>query len=226
MLQRVLEPEVMDSPEEALDYDSMDHSEVNRAFVSDLLASHAVARDVLDLGTGTAQIPIELCRQNDAVRVMAVDASVSMLDVARANLEVAGLTDRIQLDRVDAKQLPYADGRFACVMSNSIVHHLADPQPALAEALRVAAPGGWIFFRDLARPQDEAELARLVETYAGDANDHQRRMFADSLRAALTCEEMRDLAGRLGAAPQGVQMTSDRHWTWNCRVEESAKRHG
>ena len=32
MLSRVLEPEVMDSPEEASDYDAMDHAEVNRLF--------------------------------------------------------------------------------------------------------------------------------------------------------------------------------------------------
>ena len=40
-LRRVLEPEVMDSPEEAGDYDSMDHGDVNRLFVSDLLAVRA-----------------------------------------------------------------------------------------------------------------------------------------------------------------------------------------
>ena len=38
MLPRVLEPEVMDSPDEARDYDAMDHGQVNRAFVNDLLA--------------------------------------------------------------------------------------------------------------------------------------------------------------------------------------------
>ena len=36
-LERILEPEVMDSPEEATNYDSMDHREVNRRFVEDLL---------------------------------------------------------------------------------------------------------------------------------------------------------------------------------------------
>src|SRR5438067_170240 len=36
-LERILEPEVMDSHEEASDYDAMDHSEVNRRFVDDLL---------------------------------------------------------------------------------------------------------------------------------------------------------------------------------------------
>ena len=38
MLDRVLEPEVMDTEDEARDYDAMDHSQVNRVFVADFLA--------------------------------------------------------------------------------------------------------------------------------------------------------------------------------------------
>ena len=38
-MKRVLEPEVMDSVAEARDYDAMDHSAVNRAFVADFLAA-------------------------------------------------------------------------------------------------------------------------------------------------------------------------------------------
>ena len=38
MLSRIMEPEVMDSPEEAQSYDAMDHAEVNHAFVADFLA--------------------------------------------------------------------------------------------------------------------------------------------------------------------------------------------
>ena len=63
MLPRVLEPEVMDSAEEASDYDAMDHSHVNRLFVTDFLTIWKGANPILDVGTGTAQIPIELCRQ-------------------------------------------------------------------------------------------------------------------------------------------------------------------
>lgn len=63
MLARTLEPEVMDTPEEALAYDSMDHADVNRVFVDDFLAADPEAGEILDLGTGTALIPIELCRR-------------------------------------------------------------------------------------------------------------------------------------------------------------------
>ena len=99
MLARVLEPEVMDTPEEASDYDAMDHAAVNRAFAEDFLAAWNHASPVLDVGTGTAQIPIELCRQSDAVRLVAIDLADHMLALARANGDRAGLADRLLLYR-------------------------------------------------------------------------------------------------------------------------------
>src|SRR5262245_27250706 len=119
-LVRVLEPEVMDSPEEAADYDSMDHAEVNRRFVADFLQAAGPlprAGEILDLRAGTAQIPVELCRAAPATRVLAIDLAESMLELGRRNVERAGLTGQITLERVDAKQLPYAPGCFAAVMS-------------------------------------------------------------------------------------------------------------
>ncbi len=214
MLPRILETEVMDTPQEAADYDAMDHAEVNRRFVADLLEAGLPEGEILDLGTGTAQIPIELCRQSPSARVVAVDMAAHMLHVARRNVAEAELSERIRLEQVDGKRLPYPDGPFPVVISNSIVHHIPEPSDVLAEAWRVTAPGGLLFFRDLLRPDDEATLAGLIETYAGNENAHQRQMFADSLRAALNLEEMRQLAGDLGQSPTTVQATSDRHWTF------------
>jgi len=218
-LERVLEPEVMDTWEEASDYDSMDHSEVNRVFVTDFLAAGDVSGLFLDLGTGTALIPIELCQRHEDCYVMAADASVNMLDMARYNIEIAGLIERIQLDHSDAKQLPYQDGYFAAVMSNSIIHHLPDPAVALKEAIRVVQPGGLLFFRDLMRPETDEVVRQFVETYAGQENEHQQKMFEESLRAALSLDEMRGLVTGLGFDAETVQATSDRHWTWSARRE-------
>jgi ubiquinone/menaquinone biosynthesis C-methylase UbiE len=227
LLDRVLEPEAMDSPDEALDYDRMDHGEVNRRFVSDCLAALAAAGlspdvEVLDLGTGTAQIPIELCRQSGGARVTAVDLAAEMLRLARANVDAAGLGDRIALERIDAKRLPYPEGRFAVVMSNSIVHHIPDPRAALADASRVVSPRGVIFFRDLSRPYDHRQVAHLVAAYAGGCNAHQRQLFEASLRAALSVGEMRSLVMGLGFEPTTVEATSDRHWTWSAVKEMAA----
>ena len=225
LLARVLETEAMDTAAEAEDYDAMDHAEVNHRFVVDLLRSVAVldpaalpdgldAVEILDLGTGTAQIPILLCRRLPGVRVTACDLAAEMLRVARWNLARECLLDRVTLVEADAKDLPEAAGRFPCVVSNSIVHHVAEPITVLREGWRLLALGGLVFFRDLFRPADEASLRHLVDLYAADANEHQRQLFADSLRAALTVEEVRALVEQLGAAPDSVAATSDRHWTW------------
>jgi ubiquinone/menaquinone biosynthesis C-methylase UbiE len=223
LLARVLEPEAMDTPDDARDYDSMDHAEVNRRFASDFLTACAavnIPADVesLDLGTGTAQIPMELCRQNPQARVLAIDVARHMLAVAEENVRRAGLSDRIQLELVDAKGLPFADGQFRAVVSNSIVHHIPRPRTVLSEAVRVTATGGLLFVRDLARPLGDAEVVRLVKQYAGDCNAHQRQLFDDSLRAALSVGEIRAVVAQLGYDPKTVTVTSDRHWTW-CAVK-------
>jgi ubiquinone/menaquinone biosynthesis C-methylase UbiE len=217
MLPRVLETEAMDTVAEAVDYDSMDHSEVNRVFVTDLLAAGLQPGETLDLGTGTARIPIELCRREPSARVLAVDSAENMVKLARQNVQRAGLAGQIQLARVDAKRLPYPDGRFANVISNSIVHHVPDPLEVLREAWRVAAPGGLLLLRDLFRPPDDPTVRRLVDTYAAGANQHQRQMFEDSLRASLRVEEVRRLVAELGQPAESVRATSDRHWTWVAR---------
>lgn len=219
-LPRTLEPEVMDTAEEARDYDAMDHSQVNQRFVDDLLATgyDVSVGDILDLGTGTAQIPIRLCCRHEECRVIAVDLSINMLELARYNLEAAGQIGRIQLDHIDAKTLPYDAGRFQVVISNSIVHHIPAPLTALREATRVLAVGGLVFFRDLLRPASADDVEHLVRTYAGNENEHSQQMFRQSLHAALTLDEVRALVSEVGFSPAEVQATSDRHWTW-CGVK-------
>jgi ubiquinone/menaquinone biosynthesis C-methylase UbiE len=217
MLPRVLEPEVMDTREEARDYDAMDHGEVNRVFVADFLAVWDGTIPILDVGTGTAQIPIELCRQAADAEVVAIDMAQEMLRVGEENVRRAGLETRPRLKFCDAKALPYPDGTYGAAISNSIVHHIPEPERVLAEILRVLARGGTLFVRDLLRPADEATLQHLVGRYAGGANAHQQQMFADSLRAALTLVEVRQMVAKLDCPPTSVQQTSDRHWTWQVK---------
>ena len=216
MLSRVLEPEVMDTPEEAREYDAMDHAAVNLRFVADFLAAHGPGRggEILDVGTGPARLPIALCRADRHFRVLGIDLAGPMLDLARRNVAEAGLTDRIRFARGDAKSLPFPDGRFEAVVSNTIIHHIPDPAPALAEMVRLVAPGGTLMVRDLARPLDESAVQALVDLHAGSEPIPARNLFRDSLRAALTLEEVQDVIRGLGLPDEGVAMTSDRHWTW------------
>lgn len=235
MFDRVLEPEVMDTAEEARDYDAMDHADVNRRFCDDFL-SFATASGrpapggitpprVVDFGTGTALIPIELCGRTTGLEVVGIDLAEHMLSLGRLNVQRAGLAERVRLERVDAKGTPYEDGAFGAAISNSIVHHIPDPTQCLTEMWRVTAPGGLFFVRDLHRPESETEVDRLVALYAGEpptdpalvaSYENQRELFRASLRAALTVAEVAALVTPLGIAASAVRMTSDRHWTLAC----------
>jgi len=214
-LSRVLEPEVMDSEDEARAYDAMDHAEVNAAFCTDLLAlsPRPDLATTLDVGTGTALIPIELCHRAKDARVVGIDLAASMLAVGRRNVEHAALSGVVALRLVDAKALPFADKSFRCVVSNSIVHHIPEPLGTLREMLRVLSPGGWLFVRDLARPPSDAAVTELLCRYAQGATPPQRALLDASLRAALTVDEVRDRAATTGLPGECVSMSSDRHWT-------------
>lgn len=225
MLPRRLEPEVMDTREEALGYNTMDHSEVNRLFADEVLAliadvntDNTARLTLLDPGTGTALIPIEICQRCDQVRIIATDLANEMLKVAAENLRSAELTHRISLELADVRQLPCADQSMDGVIANSLIHHLPEPLPILREMLRVIKPGGFLFLRDLTRPDSLADLESLVRQYAANDTPHQRQMFSDSLHAALTLTEIQDLLSACHLPPTAARLTSDRHWTISHRL--------
>lgn len=229
MLNRTLEPEVMDDPRGAIDYDEMDHREVNERFVDDFLVNlanggsralssglkvlDASGLKVLDVGVGTAQIPIELCRRGFEIEVLGIDLADHMLKRSRENIERAGLQQRITVRKVDAKSMPFADGQFEVVLSNSILHHIPEPVTVIREMQRVLASKGLLFVRDLMRPETEAEVELLVRTYAGHENPHQQQLFRQSLHAALTVDEVLACCEEVKFADLTVKATSDRHWT-------------
>jgi ubiquinone/menaquinone biosynthesis C-methylase UbiE len=221
MIARVLEPEAMETAEEVRQYDAMDHSEVNNRFVADFLRAHGPCRggEILDVGTGTARIPIALAAADRRGRMLALDLSQAMLAQAAVNIAAAGMTSRIRTHHGDAKSLEgtFGIGMFEGVISNTIIHHIPDPEPVLAIMARLVAAGGTLMVRDLARPAAAADVALLVNTYASAETEQARTLFEASLNAALTLEEIRNVIAGLGLSPDDVMMTSDRHWTWTWR---------
>jgi len=180
MLHRVLEPEAMDTPEDARDYDAMDHSAVNARFVADFLAAHGRCQggEILDVGTGTARIAIALCQSDPTARVLGIDLAEAMLERARRK------RGRRRPDQAavaclqgDAKALAWPDGRFEAVMSNTIVHHIPDPArpwrrwPARSRPAAPCSSATWP-----GHPPSR-EVATLVAFYAGGEAPAARALF-------------------------------------------------
>ncbi|MBI4547478.1 MAG: methyltransferase domain-containing protein [Ignavibacteriae bacterium] len=213
MLKRILEPEVMDTWEDAVEYDAMDHEEVNTAFARRALELGPPSGLVLDGGTGTARIPILMVQENPNLQIIGIDLSNNMLKVGETNINDVGLAGSISLHLVDAKDLPYPDNHFDMVISNSLIHHVPDPMPFLREINRVVKANAAILIRDLIRPEHQKAVDMLVKKYAADCTHRQRKLFQDSLMAAFTIEEVEGMLLESGIRGAQVVQSSDRHWS-------------
>lgn len=214
-MQRVLEPEVMDHPADAEEYDAMDFLESDTRFAEDavaLLAGVSSPR-VVDLGTGTGTIPLLFLRRHPSATIIGVDLAQSMLTVARRKAENAGFANRVEWVLADVKKTALPGASFDLVMSNSTLHHIADPQALVDEMARLLKPGGALLLRDLARPPSIDAAHAIVERVAPHDSDRQKQLFFDSLCAALTLDEVRALASSAGIQGARIEMVSDRHFT-------------
>ncbi len=213
-MQRVLEPEYMDTVEEAQSYASMNHSTVNGHFVDRFLAlGGGSCRKVIDLGTGPGDIPFLLARQSAIPSILGVDAAETMLQIARPAAVRAGLEGRVTFARADVKALPFAEAAFDGVFSNTILHHIPEPVLFVREAARVLEKGGVLLIRDLYRPVSLDEAKRLVALHAGEAPKDQQQLLLQSLCAALTLTEAVQVAKAAGIGHAKVAMNSDRHYS-------------
>lgn len=213
-MQRILEPEVMDTSQEAIEYDAMDFTEVNTAFAQKAIElKGSKSGIILDAGTGTARIPILICQQCPQWQIIGIDLAQNMLNIGSVNVEQANLQKQITLELVDSKQLPYPDKYFDMVISNSLVHHLPDPLPFFLEIKRVLKSNAAILIRDLIRPANEAIMNAMVDSIGTEYDEHQKMLFRDSLHAAFTINEINEIIQKAGLENIKIYQSSDRHWT-------------
>ena len=203
----------MDTWLEATAYDAMDFTAVNTAFATDAIALDPHAIKVLDIGTGTARIPILMCQQRPQYLVTGIDLAQSMLIIGQKNVEAAQLTQRIRLERVDSKRMPYPDLEFDMVISNSLVHHIPEPLSLFQEIKRLVKLDGAILIRDLIRPENDLIVNDLVDKIGAGYDPQQQQLFRDSLKAALTITEVRSLIDRVGLTGVKLTQSSELHWT-------------
>ena len=218
MLERILEPEVMDTERDAQEYAAFDNSVVNEAFVARAIELAPASGAAIDLGSGPGDLSILLAKRHPRLQILAVDLGTHMLELARANVREADLGGRVQIARADVKATGLPAGSFDMIVCNSLVHHIPEPESLFREVQRLARAGAGLFIKDLQRPQSRAELERLVDTHARGCTDYQRRTFFDSLHAGLTVEEVRSICARLGLSDVRIERCSDRHWSLERRA--------
>ena len=132
---------------------------------------------VVDVGTGTGFVAAGLAPR--VKRVIGIDNSPAMLEVARGNLDTLGIAN-VELVQGEVTYLPLADGSMEAAFANMVLHHAENPASMLQEMVRVVKPGGTVAVTDeVAHPygwmrQEHADVwlgfrREQVESFFGQA---------------------------------------------------------
>lgn len=123
-------------------------------------------QQVLDIGCGPGYLASEIAAQvGTEGRVVAIDSSRPMLDIARARC--AGLGS-VGFQRADAAMLPFSDASFDVAAAVQVYLFVADLERAIRELARVLRPGGLAVVVDtdwdsvVWRSSDHARMERLL----------------------------------------------------------------
>lgn len=158
------------------------------------LEPHMTVLDVA-CGAGHAADPIA-----PHVRaVVGIDLTRALLEIGAQRLRDAGIHN-VLLQEGNAEALPFVDESFDIVFCRAALHHIGDPQRAVAEMVRVCRVGGRIVLLDLVAPAADETVRSCF--------DDVHRLLDPSHRAAFTESELAALLpGGVGALTYGE--TSD-----------------
>lgn len=145
---------------------------------------------VLDVGTGTGRAAIGLARAGASV--VGVDASVEMLDVARARAEaVTDVPIDVTFDVGDAHALPFPSGHFDVAVSLRVLMHTPDWRRCVGELCRVSKQRVIVDFPSLTSAAALESVARHGRRAFGAKVESYRVMSERAVRAAFVAQGFR-----------------------------------
>src|SRR4051812_31690656 len=147
---------------------------------------------VLDAGGGAGDLSRTLAGR--ARQFVVADLTGALRDVGRDAADTAGVRN-VLFVRAALEDLPFPDRSFDAVLCRFVVHHLADPAPALRELRRVARSDGRVVVADLVALDDEV----------ADVHNALERARDPSHTTALTEAALVDAVADAGLAVRDVE---------------------
>lgn len=212
-MQRIPEPELMDDEAQARAYAEADFEEPHSYFIELFQQSFPQLNmygSVLDLGCGPADISLRFANAYPKCEVHGIDGAAAMLAFGNKAIGRAKLQERIRLVQGYLPGVSLPLQQYDTVISNSLLHHLADPMTLWQTVHEYAAPAAPVFIMDLMRPESTQQAQSLVDEYAAEEPEVLQHDFYHSLLAAYTPQEVQQQLSVL-ALPLTVKVVSDRH---------------
>jgi trans-aconitate methyltransferase len=212
MIARMLEPELMEDVAQVIAYAKADFKKPHNEFVQrikSLVSNPAFSGKALDLGCGPGDISRRYAKAFPLSQCDAVDGSKPMIDFALTATK-AELQPRLKFIHGKLPETELPQQHYELIFSNSLLHHLPEPQVLWQAVKKHSKPGTYIAIMDLLRPYRVYMAKTLVEMYAASEPQILQQDFYNSLLAAFSLEEIKDQLAQAGL-PLTAKKISDRH---------------
>ena len=214
-MRRIVEPELMDDPEQAEVYAAADfekpHNKIVEMFDT-FFPGADITGQILDLGCGPGDITFRFASRFPESKVTGVDGSPAMIEQAKAKRDREGsIGNRVNFIKGLIPGAPVKQITYDAIVSNSLLHHLHNPDVLWKAVNKYSSSGTKIYIVDLFRPVNEAEAKRLVTEYAWDEPEILQKDFYNSLLAAFEVGEVKEQIIKAGLSELSVDVISDRH---------------
>jgi ubiquinone/menaquinone biosynthesis C-methylase UbiE len=177
-------------------------------FVRKILRRGIIKGRVLDIGTGSGRLAIELARAKGGdFDITGLDISADMLRTAAENARKAGVGDKIGFVLGGADAMPFPDGSFDLVVSYASLHHWVRPERVFQETRRLTKSGGTIIIRDNRRVYGNHFWEVFIWVLSRFMNKRHRDNWPKAILASYTVPEMKDIIGKSGL--QGFRIGTD-----------------
>jgi demethylmenaquinone methyltransferase/2-methoxy-6-polyprenyl-1,4-benzoquinol methylase len=168
-------------------YDLLNHVlslNIDRGWRRSLVGVAAVGEyaAVLDVAAGTGDVAIEFARHTPAARIVGLDRSTGMLEVALRKIGRLRLDGRLDLIEADALEMPFADESFDAVTIAFGLRNLPDYAAGVREMTRVLKPGGRLLILEFFPPSGGWFL-RAYRLYLGTVLPVAGRIISGSREA-------------------------------------------
>lgn len=137
---------------------------------------------MLDVATGTGDFALEAIRQLNPAKIIGVDISDGMLDVAREKIDKKGLEGQFEVRLGDSEGLLFEDDYFDAVTAAFGVRNFENLEKGLADICRVTKPGGRAVILEFSNPR-VFPVKQLYNFYFHKITPFIGRIFSKDSRA-------------------------------------------
>ncbi len=139
-------------------------------------------KTVLDVATGTADMPILLMKLLSPDKVIGIDISEAMLDLGRRKVEKKNLKGKISLQTGDAENIHFSNASFFAATVAFGVRNFQSLEKGLSEIYRILKPGGKLVILEFSKP-DNSYFLPFYKLYLRVIAPRVGKMISGSLDA-------------------------------------------